>query len=263
MRPSSVLCNWLRAGVNPSTAIKRPLVDGPQLRAALADCMSPYAASSAAATAGVRSRSPTLPRTRSKSRKVIPDEESQPFAVMTIGHSRHTAEEFIRLLKAHGVEQVVDVRTVPRSQRNPQFNRDALPAALRAAKIGYVHLPQLGGLRRPKADSRNTAWRNASFRGYADYMQTPEFDVGLEALIDCAGKKRVAIMCAEAVPWRCHRSLIADALLARGIPSEHIMTERRRDRHKLTPWARVRGERVTYPGEPPLKGQRHLQFDED
>jgi uncharacterized protein (DUF488 family) len=142
---------------------------------------------------------------------------------------------------------VVDVRTVPRSRRNPQFNRDTLPASLATARIAYAHLEGLGGLRRPRPDSMNTGWKNASFRGYADYMQTPEFEVSLERLIEIARKERVAIMCAEAVPWRCHRSLIADALVARGIPTEHILSETRRDSHTLRSFVKASGARITYP----------------
>jgi uncharacterized protein (DUF488 family) len=168
--------------------------------------------------------------------------------VLTIGHSNRTLEGFLRLLKAHEVKRVVDVRTVPRSRHNPQFNRDTLPGALRARKIAYRHLAGLGGLRHPRPDSPNLAWRNASFRGYADYMQTDEFTESLKRLIELAQEKQIAIMCAEAVPWRCHRSLIADALLVRGIRVEHIMSGVRCNTHALTPWAKVRGRRVTYPG---------------
>ena len=147
---------------------------------------------------------------------------------MTVGHSTRTIEEFIGLLKAHAVTCVVDVRTVPRSRHNPQFNRDSLPDSLKLAGLGYVHMPGLGGLRHAKPDSINVGWRNASFRGYADYMQTPEFEQSLEELIQLAKQEQIAIMCAEAVPWRCHRSLIADALLVRGIRTEDIMSPTRR-----------------------------------
>lgn len=166
---------------------------------------------------------------------------------MTIGHSTRPLEEFIRLLQAHGVTLVVDVRTVPRSRHNPQFNKDALPGALQPAGVGYVHLPGLGGLRHTQRDSPNQGWRNASFRGYADYMQTPEFAQSLDELIRLAHHDRIALMCAEAVPWRCHRSLIADALLVRGIPTEDILSATRRQVHKLTPFAEVRGITLTYP----------------
>lgn len=182
---------------------------------------------------------------------------------MTVGHSTRSIEDFIELLKAHGVKRLVDVRTVPRSRRNPQFNRETLPEALKSAGIEYTHLAELGGLRHPKADSPNTAWRNASFRGYADYMQTPEFTEGLRALIELTRRGPLAIMCAEAVPWRCHRSLIADALLARGIEAEHIMSPTRRDKHRLTPWARVEGELVTYPAEASASNQGTLKFERE
>jgi uncharacterized protein (DUF488 family) len=171
--------------------------------------------------------------------------------VLTVGHSTRPLDEFIRLLEAHAVSRVVDVRTVPRSRFNPQFNKASLPRALKKAGLGYSHLPGLGGLRHAKRDSINMGWRNTSFRGYADYMQTPEFEQNLEELIRLAGKERVAIMCAEAVPWRCHRSLIADALLVRGIRAEDIMTPTRRQVHKLTPFAKVRGTTITYPAETP------------
>ena len=169
-------------------------------------------------------------------------------AIFTIGHSTHPIEEFVHLLQAHGVEQLIDIRTVPRSRTNPQFNRETLPNSLKAAGIGYLHMPALGGLRHPRVDSPNTAWRNASFRGYADYMQTPEFAAALDSLVELGSQTQVAIMCAEAVPWRCHRSLVADALFARGIPVEDIMSAGRRQPHKLTPFAKVEQTRVWYPG---------------
>jgi uncharacterized protein (DUF488 family) len=174
--------------------------------------------------------------------------ETSP-VVLTIGHSTRTLEEFIGLLQAHGATRVVDVRTVPRSRHNPQFNKASLPRALKKAGLGYVHLPGLGGLRHAKRDSLNVGWRNASFRGYADYMQTPEFEQSLEEVILLANRERIALMCAEAVPWRCHRSLIADALLVRGIRTEDIMSPTRRQAHTLTPFAKVRGTTITYPAE--------------
>lgn len=172
-------------------------------------------------------------------------------AVLTVGHSTRSLEDFLGLLQAQGVTRLVDVRTIPRSRHNPQFNREAFSASLQRAGIDYVHLPALGGLRRARRDSPNTAWRNASFRGFADYMQTAEFAAGLEQLVELAGRDRVAVMCAEAVPWRCHRSLIADALLARGIPVRHIMSSRPAQPHTLTPFAEVRGTHVSYPSEAP------------
>ena len=169
--------------------------------------------------------------------------------VFTVGHSTRTIEEFIGLLQAHAVTRVVDVRTIPRSRYNPQFNRDSLSDSLKMAGLGYVHMPGLGGLRHAKSDSINAGWRNASFRGYADYMQTLEFEQSLEGLIQLAREEQIAIMCAEAVPWRCHRSLIGDALLARGIRTEDIMSPTRSQVHTLTSFAKVRGKRVTYPAE--------------
>jgi uncharacterized protein (DUF488 family) len=168
--------------------------------------------------------------------------------ILTVGHSTRPIEEFIALLRAHHVETLVDVRTVPRSRRNPQFARETLPATLAAAGIDYVHMPALGGLRRPRKDSTNLAWRNESFRGYADYMQTPEFAAALDGLVELTQTRRTAIMCAEAVPWRCHRSLIADALAARGIAVEHIMSEAAAKPHTVTSFARIEDGRVTYPG---------------
>jgi uncharacterized protein (DUF488 family) len=169
--------------------------------------------------------------------------------VLTIGHSTRAIEEFIGLLQAHAVSRVVDVRTIPRSRYNPQFNQDSLADSLKKAGLGYVHMPGLGGLRHARRDSINVGWRNASFRGYADYMQTPEFEQSLEELIQLAEQEPVAIMCAEAVPWRCHRSLIADALLVRGIRAEDIMSPTRRQVHTLTHFAKVRGTTITYPAE--------------
>jgi len=166
---------------------------------------------------------------------------------LTVGHSTRTIEEFLSLLRAHGVEELIDIRTAPGSRRNPQFHREALRQSLERAGIGYRHMPELGGLRRAQPDSINTGWQNAGFRGYADYMQTPEFTEGIERLIELSREKPTAIMCAEAVPWRCHRSLVADALTARKIPVEHIMNATRRQGHKLTPYARVEGTRVWYP----------------
>lgn len=139
------------------------------------------------------------------------------------------------------------MRTIPRSRRNPQFNQETLPGNLQTRRIEYLHLKDLGGLRHPKADSINMGWRNLSFRGFADYMQTPEFDSGLEKLIVTAQQRLTAIMCAEALPWRCHRWLIADGLLVRGIQAAHIMTERTRKEHTLTEWAHVEGLQMTYP----------------
>jgi uncharacterized protein (DUF488 family) len=166
--------------------------------------------------------------------------------VLTIGHSNRPLAEFLEMLRAHGVDLLVDVRAVPRSRHNPQFNRETLPDSLAAQGIEYLHMPGLGGLRHSRKDSRNTGWRNLSFRGYADYMQTAEFQSHLDELLRLEGR-HAAIMCAESVPWRCHRSLIADALAARGVVVMNIMSATRLDPHKLTSFARVEGTRVTYP----------------
>jgi uncharacterized protein (DUF488 family) len=167
--------------------------------------------------------------------------------VMTIGHSTRTWRDFLEILRAHSIKRVVDVRSIPRSRHNPQFNRETLSRKLRAARIGYVHLRKLGGLRHARRDSPNMGWRNASFRGFADYMQTSEFEAGLLRLMKLAGQKKCAIMCAESVPWRCHRSLIADALTVRGIQVDDIMSMNRSRVHSLTPFSRVQGLRITYP----------------
>ena len=167
--------------------------------------------------------------------------------VFTIGHSTRPIDDFVHLLKSHGVQRVVDVRTLPRSRANPQFDITRLPALLTAAHIYYTHLPGLGGLRRPHRDSPNVGWRNKSFRGYADHMQSPAFKHSLERCLELASVERVALMCAEAVPWRCHRSLIADALVARGIDALEIASDSRVRPHTLTPFARVRGTEITYP----------------
>lgn len=169
--------------------------------------------------------------------------------LFTIGHSTRTLQEFIEVLKAHGIRAVGDVRTVPRSRRVPQFNADTLKPELAKHRIRYVPMPALGGLRKPRADSPNAAWRNASFRGYADYMQTPEFAAAIDRLIEIAAGRPTAVMCAEAVPWRCHRSLIGDAMLVRGWQVMDLMTAKSAKPHKRTSFARVRGKRITYPPE--------------
>jgi uncharacterized protein (DUF488 family) len=168
--------------------------------------------------------------------------------ILTVGHSTHPIVEFLELLAAHCVEQLMDVRTIPKSRRNPQYDTDALAQSLRGAHIQYRHMPGLGGLRHPRKDSINSAWQNDSFRGYADYMQTQAFETSLQELIDASKLHRTVIMCAEAVPWRCHRSLIADALLARGIEVADILSTKPAKPRTLTSFARVEGERVTYPG---------------
>ena len=167
--------------------------------------------------------------------------------VCTIGHSTLPIDTFIDLLRGNGIARVLDVRTVPRSRHNPQFNRDALPASLAAADIAYAHLAALGGLRHSHADSPNTGWHNLSFRGYADYMQSPEFAKAVQQVAELAPVERCVLMCAEAVPWRCHRSMIGDALLVRGILVEDIIGPKQRRPHVLTSFAHVEGTRITYP----------------
>ena len=170
-------------------------------------------------------------------------------AVFTVGHSNRSLEEFAQLLRPYAIECVADIRTIPRSRHNPQFNADALGPALREHGVDYVALPALGGLRHTHKDSPNTGWRNTSFRGYADYMLTAEFAGGLGELVALSRGMRTAIMCAEAVPWRCHRSLVADALLVEGIPVIEIMSPTNWREHKITPFAQVLGESITYPPE--------------
>ena len=176
--------------------------------------------------------------------------------IFTIGHSTRPLAEFIELLRANGVKRVIDIRTVPRSHHNPQFNRETLGPELRAAGIGYVHLKKLGGLRHAKPDSKNLGWHNASFRGFADYMQTPEFEAGLERAMKLAATKPSTLMCAEAVPWRCHRSLVADALVVRGYTVEDIVSGSPPREHKLTPFALVQGTKVTYPTDKVRRGRK-------
>lgn len=172
---------------------------------------------------------------------------ASPRTVFTIGHSVLPLADFIALLRTYGIECLADIRTVPRSRRNPQFNTDTLQDTLRTEHIDYVHLSDLGGLRHPRPQSPNGGWRNKSFRGYADYMQTETFALGLERLISLGRRQRVAMMCAEAVPWRCHRSLVADALIVRGIRVIDILSERQSREHELTPFARVQNTTITYP----------------
>jgi len=168
--------------------------------------------------------------------------------VYTIGHSTRTLDEFIALLRAHSVAQLADVRTIPKSRRHPHFAADALSLSLAGAGIGYRHARELGGLRKPAAGSRNMAWRHQGFRGYADYMETAAFEGALDALVDWSRRARTTVMCAEAPWWRCHRQLIADALVARGLEVRHIMSARESAEHTLTEFARVDATRVTYPG---------------
>ncbi len=176
-----------------------------------------------------------------------PNLGDMPQTVYTIGHSIYAIETFVQILQAFQIEMLVDVRRFAKSSRNPQFNDEALSNSLLAHGIGYLHLEGLGGRRRASPASLNTAWKNASFRGYADYMQTAGFAENLERLIHIASQKRTVIMCAEAVPWRCHRSLIGDALLVRGFVVEDILNEKTSRPHRLTGWAKVAGTVITYP----------------
>jgi len=182
--------------------------------------------------------------------------------VSTIGHSNRTIEEFIALLNQNGIACLLDIRTVPKSRHNPQFGQDRLPGALAAADIEYRYLAGLGGLRRPRPDSPNGGWRNASFRGYADYMQTDAFAKNVDTVVALAEDRRCALMCAEAVPWRCHRSLVADALLVRGIAVEEIIGPQKPRPHQLTSFAKVEGARITYPSDSQLQqeAQGNLLF---
>ena len=174
--------------------------------------------------------------------------------MLAVGHSTRPIEELVDLLRTCGVATLADIRTIPRSRRNPQFEQEALRRTIPAAGIRYLHLPRLGGLRHARKDSPNGAWRNASFRGYADYMQSGEFEEGLVELRAVAREGPVAVMCAESVPWRCHRSLLADALYARGVLVQHIVGRGRTRPHRLTPFAVLDGRQVIYPaaarGEP-------------
>lgn len=168
--------------------------------------------------------------------------------IYTIGHSNRTTREFLALLAAHHVKQLVDIRTIPKSRHNPQFNEARLKASLKRHHIGYAHEPLLGGLRHAKKSSReNAGWRNLSFRGFADYMGTKEFAAGLKKLLKRAAKRKTAIMCAEAVPWRCHRSLVADALKKKGVRVFHIMSATNAREHRYTPFLRIWKGKIVYP----------------
>jgi uncharacterized protein (DUF488 family) len=167
--------------------------------------------------------------------------------VCTIGHSNRTIEDFIGLLWANAIARVIDVRSIPRSRHNPQFNLDSLPITLASAGIAYTHMPGLGGLRHAHVDSANSGWNNPSFRGYADYMQCASFADNVDEVVEIARVEPCVLMCAEAVPWRCHRSMIADALLVRGVVVEDIIGPRERKRHVLTSFARVNGLQLSYP----------------
>jgi uncharacterized protein (DUF488 family) len=168
--------------------------------------------------------------------------------IFSIGHSTRSIDDLIGLLRQHGVKVLADIRTIPKTRRNPQFEQSRLADSLRAAQVEYVHVPSLGGLRHPRRDSVNAAWRNESFRGYADYMATPEFGSGLARLVELDhARGPVVMMCAEAVPWRCHRSLVADALVVRGERVEHIIGPGPTQVHQLNQLARVQNGQITYP----------------
>ena len=170
-----------------------------------------------------------------------------PLTVFTVGHSNRSLDAFLAILKAHSIECLADVRTIPRSRHNPQFNAESLEASLPMAGIAYTRLPRLGGLRKPRKDSRNLAWRNESFRGYADYMESAEFEKGIGELLAMARGRRTAILCAEALYYRCHRSLISDALVCRGVETVHLMDARKTVEHRLTPFLKLVDGRPTYP----------------
>jgi uncharacterized protein (DUF488 family) len=181
---------------------------------------------------------------------VDPRRARESLTIFTIGHSTLPINRFIELLNQNGVTQLIDIRTIPKSRHNPQFNFDTLAASLAAAHIRYVQLKELGGLRHARRDSANVGWRNLSFRGFADYMQTPEFRAALGRAVELAQAQMTALMCAEAVPWRCHRSLVADALTIRGIRVLEILGAQPPTEHKLTSFARVQGTSITYPADP-------------
>ena len=168
--------------------------------------------------------------------------------VYTLGHSTLPLEDFLALLRAHGIAAIADVRRFPASRRHPHFSREALAAALARAGVAYTWLHGLGGRRAGQAGSPHVAWRNPSFRAYADHMETAEFADGLSRLLALGSAGAIAVMCAEAVPWRCHRQLIADALLARGIEVRHVLSTVPPEAHRLTAFARLEGERVVYDG---------------
>ncbi len=176
-----------------------------------------------------------------------------PDKLFTVGHSTRSLDEFLELLKREGVRHLVDVRAFPASRRYPHFSRENLGPSLAASGLGYTHFPELGGRRKPRPDSRNVQWRNEGFRAYADYMATSEFAAAIDRLLVLAEQETSAVMCAEAVPWRCHRNLIADAVAARGVQVFHVL-DAATSRHTITSFARVEGSRVRYdsPTQPEL-----------
>lgn len=167
--------------------------------------------------------------------------------IYTIGHSTRTLNEFLDLLNVYSITLLVDVRTIPRSKHNPQFNKETLPVTLKSYGVKYIHMPEIGGLRHPKRDSVNIAWKNMGFRGYADYMQTKEFTDNLLKITALERENCLALMCAEALPWRCHRSLISDALVVRHVKVLHIISKDNTITHELTEFAHVEGNQITYP----------------
>lgn len=198
-----------------------------------------------------RMKSSGHPEAQPRTSQALTNPESEPQKsepqILTVGHSTRPIDEFIALLRGHEVSTLADIRTIPRSRRNPQYESSTLATAVETAGIRYLHVPALGGLRRPRRDSPNGAWRNESFRGYADYIQTDTFARALDDVQDLARHGRVALMCAEAVPWRCHRSLVADALSVRGVPVAHIVGAGIARPHQLSPVARIEDRRLTYP----------------
>jgi len=176
------------------------------------------------------------------------DAPNDSLVISTVGHSTHSADRFIELLRVHGIRQLADVRSLPQSRRHPQFGQAALADSLESAGIVYRHFPALGGMRRPRPDSINTALREPAFRGYADHMQSKEFDEGLRALDGFARSAHTTVMCAEALWWQCHRRLLADALLVRGVIVQHIIPGRPPKPHELSEFGRPDGARVVYPG---------------
>ena len=173
-----------------------------------------------------------------------------PTVVYAIGHSTRAIEDFIGMLQAHSISLLVDIRTIPKSRHNPQFNEEPLKTSLEAKCITYMHLKELGGLRKAKKDSINTGWQNASFRGFADYMQTREFASAIRKLMRLAKLGRTVILCAEGNPFRCHRSLVADALMVRKVRVLHLSSKTSVREHTITPFAQVNGTKITYPGTP-------------
>lgn len=185
----------------------------------------------------------------------------KPKTVYTIGHSNFSLDEFLGRLKAHGIKQVLDIRSIPRSRHNPQFSQTLIKKSLEDNGIGYKYIPNLGGRRRGKGPSQNLGWQHPAFRNYADYMQTPDFDRGMEQAQELAGSKKSALMCAEAVPWRCHRSLVGDAMKVRGWKVLDIMNKSTVKEHQITPFAKVDGTTITYPA--PKPGEKAVPHTHD